>query len=155
MTSFLWSTPGTADTLVAGASLNALADGAGVIGAEIDNSTDRKTLMSVRLVVDTDITAVGADARVDLYMIVAEDGTNYPDPPGSTAADVPQAYFVGSISSVKRAGTVTNFLSGHTRRPIIIPPRKFKIIPFNELGAAFPANNNTVLVGYRFNLADA
>ena len=115
MTRFIWNTPGTADVLVTGAALNALADGAGVIGSEIINSSDRKTLMDSWFKVDTDMTSVGTDARLDLYLIPAEDGTNYPDPPGATAADVPGTYFIGSISSVKRAGTVTNFTSGVLR----------------------------------------
>jgi len=153
MANFLWSTPGSADTLVTGANLNALADGSGVIGAEIDNSSDRKTHMEIWAKTDTDITSSGTDARLDLYLIEAPDGTTYPDPPGSTAADVPDTYFKASISSVKRGGTVTNFTSGHTI--IDIPPRKFKIIVFNELGAALPSNNNTLLYGYRFNMADA
>lgn len=154
MANFLWATPGSADTLLTGASLNALADGAGVIGSEIDNTTDRKTHMVVWVKVDTDITSVGTDARIDIYLISAPDGTNYPDPPGSTAADITDSYYKTQISSVKRAGTVTNFRSGHSE-PIQIPPHKFKIVAFNELGAALPSNNNTLFYGYRFNVADA
>jgi hypothetical protein len=153
MANFVWSTPGSAEALFTGASLNALADGAGVIGAEIDNSSDRKTLMDIRAVVDTDVVSVGTDARLDFYLIPAVDGTNYPDPPGATAADVTATYFVGSISSVKRNSTVTNFLSG-TLRAVMIPPYRFKIIVFNELGAALPANANTVIQGRRYNMAD-
>lgn len=153
MANFLWSTPGSADTLVAGASLNALADGAGVVGSEIDNTTDRKTHMELWFKVDTDRTSSGTDARLDFYLIEASDGTNYPDPPGSTAADVTDSYYKASMSSVKRGGTVTNFTSGHAI--IDIPPRKFKIVVFNELGVALPSNNNTLCYGYRFNLADA
>jgi len=153
MANFLWSTPGSADTLVAGSGLNALADGAGVIGAEIDNASDRKTHMELWFKVDTDRTSVGTDARLDFYLIDAPDGTTYPDPPGTTAADVTESYYKGSISSVKRGGTVTNFTSGHLT--IAIPPRKFKIVAFNKLGVALPSNNNTLCLGYRFNLADA
>lgn len=153
MANFLWSTPGSADTLITGANLNALADGSGLVGAEIDNSTDRKTHMEIWVKTDTDLTSSGSDARLDFYLIAASDGTNYPDPPLTTAADVPESYFVGSISSLKRGGTVTNFTSGQLT--IQIPPRKFKIIAFNELGVALPSNNNTLMYGYRFNLADA
>lgn len=154
MADFLWDTPGSADTLITGAALNALADGSGVIGSEIDNTTDRKTLMDIWVKVDTDITSVGTDARIDIYIIPALDGTNYPDPPGSTAADITDSYYVGQISSVKRAGTVTNFTSG-ALRGVVIPPWKFKVAAFNELGAALPSNNNTLFYGYRYNMADA
>jgi hypothetical protein len=154
MTDFLWDTPGAADTLIAGASLNGLTDTSGVIGSQIDNSADRKTLMDIWFNVDTDITAVGTDARIDFYLIPAPDGTNYPDPPGSTAADITANYYIGSISSVKRAGTVTNFTSG-VLRGVTIPPWKFKVAAFNELGATMPANNNTLCYGYRYNVADA
>lgn len=154
MANFLWSTPGSADTLVTGANMNGVTDGSGKIGAEIDNSSDRKTHMEIWLKVDTDITVSASDARFDFYLIAASDGTNYPDPPGTTtAADVPESYYVGSMSSLKRGGSATNFTSGQLT--IQIPPRKFRIIVFNELGATLPANNNTLLYGYRFNLADA
>lgn len=153
MANFLWSTPGSADTLVAGASLNALADGAGVVGAEVDNSGDRKTHMEIWFRVDTDRASAGTDARLDFYLIDAPDGSTYPDPPGSTAADVTESYYKGSIASVKRGGTVTNFTSGHLT--VAIPPRRFKLVVFNELGVALPSNNNTLCQGYRFNLADA
>lgn len=151
---FLWATPGAADTLVAGSALNALADGAGVIGSQVDNTSDRKTHMTIWFAVDTDRVSVGDAACLDFYLIAAPDGTNYPDPPGtSVAADVPDTYFKASLSSVKRGGTVTNFTSGHAI--IDIPPRKFRIVVFNELGVALPSNNNTLCYGYRFNLADA
>lgn len=153
MANFLWSTPGSADTLVAGAALNALADGAGVIGSQIDNSADRKTHMEIWFAVDTDRVSVGTSARLDFYLIDAPDGTNYPDPPGATAADITEAYYKGAISSVKRGGTVTNFMSGHLT--VTIPPRKFKVVVFNALGVALPSNSNTICAGYRFNLADA
>lgn len=150
---FLWATPGAADTLVAGSDLNALADGAGKIGATaIDNSADRKTHMDIWFKVDTDLTSVGDAACLDFYILYAPDGTNFPDPPGSTPADVTDGYYAGSISSVKRGGTVTNFLSGHVT--IEIKPLKFKIVVFNALGVALPSNNNTICQGYRYSMAD-
>jgi hypothetical protein len=154
MADFLWDTPGTADTLATGASLNALADGSGVVGSEVDNSSDRKTMMDIWFKVDTDRTSSGTDARVDFYLIPAPDGTNYPDPPGSTAADITGTYYIGQISSVKRNNTVTNFTSG-ALRGVVIPPFKFKVVVFNELGVALPSNNNTICEGKRYNLADA
>lgn len=144
-----WTAYGSADTLIVGTSLNAVSDGSGVVGSEIDNSTDRKRFMDVRATMNSEVTAVGTDARIDLYLVVAMDGTNYTDP-GDTASEVPETYYVGHISSVKRGGTVQAFNEGDAFR-IEIPPQKFKIIAFNELGAAFPTSDANSLSGYRYN----
>jgi hypothetical protein len=147
---FPWSALNSADTLCTGASMNALADGAGVIGSEIDNTSGKYTHMLVHIRPDTNITGSGLDSRVDLFILPAMDGTNYPDPPGSTAANVPTSYFAGSMSNVDGvgAGAAQTFRDGQLMIPI--PPCKFKLEVVNELGNPFPSNNNTVVEGFRF-----
>ncbi len=149
MTDQTWGAPAAADTLIIGSAMNALASGAGVVGAEVDNSAARYPFMDIFLSVDTDRASSGTTARIDFYLMAAPDGSNYPDPPGSTALDVTPGYFIGSIPSVKQDGTVTNFLSGWLRR-VEIPPFRFKIVMIQTLGAAFPSNNNAVCQGYRY-----
>lgn len=153
MSNVTWQAYGTADNLIGTASINSLADGSGVILDQVDNRTDKKRFGDLLIILGADVTSVGTDARIDVYLVPAPDGTNYPDPPGSTAADVTEGYYVGYISSVKRAGTVTNFLSG-VLRGIELPPTKFKLVVFNELGASFGASGHTVSL-YRYGEAVA
>lgn len=150
MATVSWSTPGSADTLVASASLNAIADAAGVIGAEIDNSSDKKLYMDVELAFDT-ATGSGTDAYVGIYLIPAPDGTNYPTPPGTggTASHVSPTYWKGTILAVDQGGTARQLTRGVLTK-IDIPPTKFRIVVVNQLNAAFPANNNSTCKGFRY-----
>jgi hypothetical protein len=137
-----WTAYGTADDLSSGFSV--LADAAGFLTIEVDNSSDLKMFGDLEVTSNSAITASGLDARVDVYLIPTYDGTNYPVP-GSTAATMTGGQYVGSISSVDTVGTVavTNYTNG-TLRKIELPPTKFKIGIVNELGATFPAAANTI-----------
>lgn len=151
MATVSWSTPGSADTL-ASTELNSLADAAGAIGAEIDNSSDKKLYMDVELALNS-ATGSGADAYAGLYLIPAPDGTNYPTPPGATGAQVPPQYWVGSFLGVDQGGTARQITRSMLRK-IEIPPTKFKMVLVNQLGAALPASSNT-LKGWRYGEAVA
>jgi len=77
-----WTAYAAANDLDTTANINSLADGAAVILDEIDNSTDRYQYGD--LVVELDaagsgVSAVGTDARLDVFLIPAVDGSNYPD----------------------------------------------------------------------------
>lgn len=154
MGAITWEAYGTADTLNTTASVDSLADGSPVILDEVDNSIARKQYAD--LVVELDaagsgVVAVGLDARIDVYLLPAVDGTNYPDPPGATPGNVTPNYHVGTISSVGSVGTpaAETFKRG-VLRGIVLPPQKFKILLVNELGAAFPASGNSIKL-YRYN----
>lgn len=155
MATVSWSTPGSADTLVTGASLNGIADAAGVIGAEIDNTTDLKPFIDIELAFDT-ATGSGTDAYVGVYLIPAVDGTNYPTPPGSggTAAHISPHYWVGSILAVDQGGTARTLTRG-VIQGVRCPPFKFRVVLVNQLNAAFPANNNSTCKGFRYGEAVA
>lgn len=148
---FPWATPNTADTLCTAASMNALADAAGVVGSEINNATGLYTRMMIHVRPDTDITSVGLDARLDCFIIYAPDGTNYPGDASPAAAEVSGSYYVGSISAVDAVGAAAAQVFRDGILDVAILPFKMKLVIVNELGAAFPANNNAVVEGYRYN----
>lgn len=140
----LWTAPTTPQD-ISNSNDCAVVDGAGGIGSEIDNSTDRLMYGDVEVVLNSAAVAVGLDARLDVYLIpTLFDGTSYPVP-GSADDKFTGSYFVGSISSVETVGTVaaTDFTSGILRR-IELPPSKFKIGIVNELGVSLAAKTVTV-----------
>lgn len=148
-----WAAPRTADS-IGGSAFNSLADAAGALSSEVDNSTDRDMFGDLELTQGGAVTSSGTDARVDVFLIPCPDGTTYPDPPGSTAANVPGSYFVGSMSSVDAVGTpaAVSFTRGVLRQ-ITLPPFKFKILLVNELGAAFNASVTLKLNRYNATVA--
>lgn len=145
MGAITWTAYGTADD-VGGTAFNSLADAAGAISSEIDNSGDLKMLGDLEVTQGGAVTSSGTDARIDVYLIPTYDGTNYPVP-GSGGTTFTGTQYVGTISSVDTVGTVavTSYTNG-TLRGIRLPPTKFKIGLVNELGAAF---NSSVTVKLR------
>lgn len=138
----LWSAYGTADDL-SNSNAFAVADGTAVLSPEVDNSTDLKMFGDLEVSLDATVTSVGADARIEVYMIPAYDGTNYPTPGTTTTFTATQ--YVGAISAVEVLGTpgATPFQQG-TLRKIELPPCKFKLITLNELGVTMVGRTVTL-----------
>lgn len=141
-----WTAYRTADD-IGGTAFNALADGSGGLSSEVDNSFNLDEFGDLEVTAATAIASSGTDARLDVYLVPAYDGTNYPTPGGATTFTGTQ--FVGPISSVETVGTVaaTNFTNG-TLRGILLPPTKFKIGIVNELGATTAATVTVKLRRY-------
>lgn len=143
----IWMAYNTADD-VGGTAFNSLADGAGAISSEIDNSSSLYMFGDLEVTQGGAITSSGTDARIDVFLIPTYDGTNYPVP-GSGGTTFTATYFAGAISSVEVIGTpaATNFTNGVLRQ-IQLPPTKFKIGLINELGATFNASVTVKLRRY-------
>lgn len=144
-----WAAYGTIDDLIATASFTSIATGSGVVLDPVDNSSAKKRFADLWVKFPSAVASSGTAARLDVYLIAAVDGTNYPDPPATTAANVPNSYKVGYISALKRGNTAVNFTSG-VLRGIVIPPCPFKLILFNELGASTPSSGTFVIGTYRY-----
>lgn len=144
MATVKWTARGAADTLVAGTSLNALADAAYALGAEIDNGTDLKLYMDIDLVLSAAVTAGAGAPFVAFHLMPSLDGTNYPTP-GNTAAVPPSGYLAGTIAANASASFTRGSLRG-----VVIPPGKFKLIVQNKLGVAFPTSDTSAISGYRY-----
>ncbi len=113
--------------------LNALANGSGIIGAAIDNTTNLDLWADFQLNVDF-VSAPTAGTSVDLYLIPSLDGTNYAD----SGAVLPP-YYVGSFPMVATTAAQIAVV-----RRVPLGPGKFKPYVFNGSGQAFPATGSTV-----------
>lgn len=127
-----WSAYNTADD-IGGTAFNGVADGSGALLTEIDNSAGYM-FGDLEVSAATAIASSGLDARIDVYIVPAYDGSAYPTP--GTATTFTGTQCTGAISSVETVGTVaaTNYSQG-TLRQIVLPPTKFKVGLVNELGA--------------------
>lgn len=129
--------------------LNALANNGYATSAAspINNgdSANRFFYMDLELDLSAASSAVSASAaRVDIYIIPAPGGTNFPTPPGTSAAATSVAYWQGSIIPVPSATFTRGSVSG-----LILPPCHFAIVLQNVLGVAFPATGN-ILRGWAY-----
>lgn len=114
--------------------LNALANNAStVLGPEIDNTTANDLFMDLELNLGTTSARV-ANGAVDVYMVVALDGTNYGDANEVTAKRV--AEFDLDAGTLPRRST---------RIDINIPPAKIKLFARNAAtGVSLAATSNTL-----------
>lgn len=123
--------------------LNALADGARTaVGAEIDNGTnlDRYGIGEMTVTFGS---SPDSQAPVNLYAVLAPDGTNYTT--GNATRPPSPTLFLGSFlveatTSAQRLAT----------KPFELPPCKFKIVAENDTGVAFPASGSEIKI-YSFN----
>jgi hypothetical protein len=134
---------------IATTELNALANNAGALGAEYDNSTGLYLygLFELNVTFGTNPTAGNT---VDLYLIPAPDGTNYDDNTAGASGAAPITTYVGGfpLRAVTTAQKVPLSL-GLTL--INLPPTKFKAFLLNKSGQAFPASGSTLkMVPYRY-----
>lgn len=133
---------GSLDTAVAGTSMNALANAAYALGAAINNTPTAGTTVSydmgdLTITLSSTVTSGAGSPSIIVWVLPAVDGTNYPSPPGATAASAPLglSYTFPMVASV---------VTGTIICPNIpIPPYNFKIQIQNNLGVALPATNTS------------
>ena len=116
--------------------LNALANGANKIGAEIDNTVDKETNMLLELYLGLQGGARDSGAYLPVYIVKSVDGTNYEF--GGDALDPPAASLIG-VFTLDAAATAR-----YVGLEIPIPPCKFKILVINETGQALAGTLNTL-----------
>lgn len=146
-----WTTYDAFDTAVASTDLNGLASGTAAanfrLGATIDNSTARRLYADIEIVfrdgtpADTTITAGAGAPFLDIYILPSLDGgTRYPTTNGGATAG-PTALIYRAVSLIVPASTAVGIL---VARQVILPPAAFRVMINNQLGVAFPANNNSL-----------
>lgn len=135
---------------VATTELNSLANNAGALGAEYDNSANLYMFGLFELNV-TFGTAPTAGNTVDLYIIPAPDGTNYDDATTGASGAAPGTTYVGGLP-LRAVTTAQKVPLGLGQAGYIqLPPTKFKVFALNKSGQAFPASGSTIkLVPYRY-----
>ena len=143
---------GSLDTAVAGSSLNALASGSYALGAAINNTPTSGTTVSydvadLTITLSSAVTAGAGTPNIVVWILPAVDGTNYPNPPGSTAAAASMAhsFTFQQVASVSHSTIVCP--------NIPIPPYNFKVQIQNNLGVSFPATNTSTCQLQRRSLA--
>lgn len=107
---------------------------------EVDNSTNG-WLFSDWEFVCTSVAFTGADSAIELYIVPAVDGTNYPDWAGDGTTDEQEqnVHFVGAFTT--SGSTAAQRL---TLRGIELPPGKFKVGVRNRGGVALAASGSTL-----------
>lgn len=122
--------------------LNALGDNTWCTqSAAEDNSTNGYMFADFELYLAS-LTATGADAAVEIYLIPSIDGTNYPDFHDTGAVDQQSnnQYFVGSITlDVSGAAVFRGSLRG-----VELPAGKFKVSVRNRANVGLAASGNTL-----------
>lgn len=132
----------TLDTAVAGTSLNALTNGSYALGSAIDNRPTVGTTVSydmgdLTITLSSAVTTGAGTPNLIIFVLPAVDATNYPAPPGGSAAAAPLslAYTFQQIASTSTTTIVCP--------NIPIPPYLFKIQIQNNLGVTLPATNTS------------
>lgn len=146
MATIKWGTPAAAETLMT-TDLDALANSTGKISSvSFDNDqgymyADFELFLGIQA-------ARGVDARVDLYITVSLDGTNFGF--GDDTIAPPSNMLVGSFV-LKQADTAARYTHIQGVR---LPNQDFKVYIRNVSGQAFAASGNTLKMR-RYNVITA
>lgn len=116
----LWAAP---TAIATGISAGSAAAGAGILGSEYDNETNKHRFATATLTV-THATAATANRVWLLYLLFATDGTNYEDGGASTQPAKLQtvAFPVRGVTTAQKI-TIPN---------IQLPPHKLKALLWND-----------------------
>ena len=137
MTTIKWAGAPTDRSTVLTTELNSLASGSRTnVGTEIDNSANLDTYGFLKLAV-TFGTNPSAGAYVEIHMLMALDGTNYPD--GSSSVDPGADTTILTIPILASTSAQSKQIG-----PFLLPPSKIKFILVNQTGQAFPASGSTL-----------
>ena len=141
-TNFSQSINGSLDTAVAGTSLNALTNGSYALGAAINNTPTSGSVVSydlgdLTITLSSAVTTGSGTPNIVVWILPAVDGTNYPSPPGGSAAAAPTSL---SYTFQQIASTSTTTIVCPN---IPIPPYNFKVQIQNNLGVTLPATNTS------------
>lgn len=142
MTVEKWSA-GTLTTL-ASTELNSLANAAGALGVEYDNTTNLLPFGMFELTV-TFGSAPTAGKTVDLYIVPTIDGTNYSTNVTGASGYAQSTSYVGSFP-LQAVTTLQRLNVGGIgfRGTLFLPTTKFKAFILNSSGQAFPASGSTL-----------
>jgi hypothetical protein len=130
---------------VAGASMNALANGAYALGAAIDNTSGLYLLGDLVIKLSSAVTAGATLPTLPVWILPAIDGTNYPTPPGGTAGAAPGNLLAGTAAMVASVSTSLIVIRG-----LVLLPSLFKVLIQNNLGVAFPATSTSTCQLFRY-----
>ena len=99
----------------------------------VDNTTNLNLFMDLELVLGSQGSARSAGATVAIYMVVAVDGSNYPDV-NETTAELIAVLALDAATTARRAAV----------RDVPMPPALFKLFARNNTGQTLNASGNTL-----------
>ncbi|MEJ0015711.1 MAG: hypothetical protein WDN25_03945 [Acetobacteraceae bacterium] len=142
MTTYFSEYPAALDIAIPSSALNGLADGAYAITATpIDNRPTLGSAVSYNradLLIDlASAVTVGATPSIIVWVLPSVDGTNYPTPPGTSAAAAPP-YFAYSFPLTPSVSS-----QRFTLPNLELTPDPLLILIQSKLGVGFPASGNT------------
>lgn len=142
-----YATPNTVETVLS-TELDSLPQFGLAVSAAIDNASDLYKFADFEI-----YTSQTGDLStyLSLYLLEAEDGTNYEETPSSPQVNtIPlAAQLIGTAPLENASG-----FKRHILRGVVLPPRKFKIMLFAGVHAAgLAASGNTVRM-IRYNEAN-
>ena len=133
-----WEAPASISTIFT-TELNSLADGGNQISSALSNDAAGELYLYADFELYINTTASrAADARVELYILVELDGSNYSY--GGTSLDPAPSMHVGDFQ-FDASATATRY--AHIRG-VLLPPTDFKVLVINELGVAMASSSNTL-----------
>jgi hypothetical protein len=145
----IWSLFGSnPTTLLSGATLNALASGSmSAASSTYNNQTNLDLYCDIELFLDT--LSPGAGSYIDIYILAAIDGTNFP---AQSAADL-------RLTSTQKfctipIGTTASTTQRVAVRNLLLPPQPIQFKLDNQCTVALAStNNNTLKIdAYSYNL---
>lgn len=135
-----WEAPQSATTILS-TGLNSLGDGANAISAAQSNDAAGELYLYADFELYIAATSArAADARVELYILIELDGSNYSY--GGTALDPAPSMHVGDFQ-FDASGTAARY--AHIRG-VLLPPTDYKVLLINELGVAMASSGNTLKI---------
>src|SRR6185437_12378860 len=119
-----------------------LANAAYALGGAINNTPTAGSVISydmadLTITLSSAVSAGAGSPNIVVWILPAVDGTNYPSPPGRSAAAAPPglSYTFPQVPSVSTTTIVCP--------NIPIPPYNFKVQIQNNIGVAFPSTNTS------------
>lgn len=141
-TNFLWGTRQTAYNLLT-TELNSLASGSGTaFGPEIDNTSNKWQLGDLNLKIASSSSAFTAASYLDVYFVIAADGTNYPKYTSGASWKLAQNYWSARIWL--HPATLSSEVIYECVRGVAIPSAKWKTVLVSAAGVSLPASGNTL-----------
>jgi len=137
MAEFKWSGYKAAASTYLSTELNSLLNGANKLGAEVDNSTNLYMFEDLEIYIATLDLSAATNPHIKIYLLISQDGTNYPD--GSDSIDPVETNAVYS-AALRKANSAHRAII----RGVVLPPGKFKYLIQNQAGADLPASGNTL-----------
>jgi len=135
-----WATPESVENIFVSTELDSLGSGSNKITTSAlsnDGVNEKFMYADFTLYLAEQASARSAGARVDLYILPASDGTNYPY--GGDSLDPASNHWVASF--LFDAAVTARYT---TVRGVLLPPFNFHVLVVNETGQALASSGNTL-----------